>query len=71
MWSKIKSFFPAKCPNCDAKIKKSDNICSECGIKTPFSRATCVQCHFPIEKENSFCRNCGEHLIKTRVTEND
>ena len=68
--SKIKSLFPVKCPNCELRIRKSDNVCPECGIKTPFSRATCVQCRFSIEKEDSFCRNCGKHLVKTKVTEN-
>ena len=70
MWSRIKNLLSVKCPNCSLPIKKADNFCPHCGIKTPFGRNTCVQCRFSIEKEDQFCRNCGENLTIIKVTEN-
>ena len=75
MLKQIKTFFrkfiPAKCLNCSAKVKKSDNICHHCGIITPFSKDLCIQCRFPLDGKDSFCRNCGVKLILVKVTGNE
>ena len=71
IWKKITRKFLTNCPNCFLKIKKTDNVCPHCGIKTPWGRNTCVQCRFPVNETDSFCSNCGEMLKRVKVTEND